>query len=618
MAYREFHYEKQYEAPDVRPAFDAITQGVSNLFRNIQQKQDQRRKASDQFSYDLDKGEYENDTRVLTELAKNVTSRAKQELRQTGRLSVDTERLMKDGLGWQQASKNQMERAKQLNNDIKSKADPYYNPEPDLNLVKWATHGENNDIDFRQRGERLSEAEKKLGGVETFRFDKYRADYVTALKPQSKEVETPLKSGASVTRYNQATFWDDERGVPGVTDKHAIRFLDSDRRVTDYYNHRISKELDQEIKAMKSSGDKRTAWMKGLSDAEIKNELINNPKKNLINSEEYGSRIRNQAKTDLQEADRINSKISYTSLSDDKNNSGGLWKNQNILHDNSINSYAQEAKSVETGKMEPVTTYGPGGRFTQKSGRPIQIDTTNPIRTDINRGLTTRNNKGNLKLNMTGYQLMPVKKGMAPFVLKSSTTEGMIEEINNIPLEYFNPEGVGLQPELKIGLNGYTINEAGVLNDIQDQMFDIASQINDAKKNNDKEKLASLENMEYSLMELKDMIGSGDYDQQDLILAGNKAGIRKIQQNMIIPADQSDLATIKNVTGGFDLRDRQYWSPDMQAVEVAYKKRYEEAKANGFGAKDEEMVPVISPSGQSGKIPRSKLEAAIKAGYKQK
>jgi hypothetical protein len=590
VAYREFHYEKQYAAPDTDQAYATQVQGITNLFRGIQQKQEQRRKAEDQFAYDLDKGAFENDTRVLTELAKNVTAMAKQDIRKTGRLSSETENLMKSGTGWQQQSVNQLERSKQLRQNIVDKGtrDPYYNPEPDLNLIKEATHGSDNDVDFRTRGERLATAESLVGGVDTFRFDKYRADYVKQIGSQFKDIETPLKSGASKAVRYEATFWDSEKGVPGVTDKDAIRFIDSDSRLAQYYDTRISRELDEEIKSMKSSGDARTSWMKGKTDVEIKNELINDPTKNLINKEQYGIRVRNQAKADLAEADRINSKVSYTNVGGDKNGSGGRWANPNILHDNTMNSLAQSAKKTD-GQMGTVATYGPGGRFTQKSGKPIQIDTTNPVRTDIDRGITTRANKGNLRFNMTGYMLMPVKKGQAPFALKSDTPEGMIEEINNMPDEYFDPNGkMGLQPDLKIGLNGYTINEAGVLNDVQDQLFDISTQIAEATKNGEKEKLATLQNVEYNLQELKDMVAGGDYDQQDLITAGNKAGVRKIQNNYIIPADASDLSTIKNVTGGFDLRDKSYWSPEMQAVEAAWKNKYAEAQKQGFVAKKEE------------------------------
>lgn len=605
MAYREFHYEKQYAAPDNSQAYATQVQGITNLFRGLQQKQEQRRRAEDQFQYDLDKGAFENDTKILTHVAKNVTARGKNEFRSSGRLSMDTERLMIDGKGWQQQSANQLERAKQLRQNIADREkDLYYNSQPDIDLLREATHGKDNDVDFRTRGERLAQAEQRIGGIDTFKFDKYRADYVKQIGSQWKDIETPLKSGASKSVRYEATFWDTDKGVPGVTDKDAIRFIDSDSRMAQYYDAKVSRDLDEEIKSMKTSGDDRTAWMKGKTNAEIKTELINDPGKNLINKEEYGIRVRNQAKTDLTEADRINSKVSYTNVGGDKNGSGGRWANPNILHDNTVNSLAQEAKS-DDGQMSTVTTYGPGGRFTQKSGKPIQIDTTNPVRTDTDKGITTRANKGNLRFNMTGYMLMPIKKGQAPFALKAKTPEGMIEEINNMPAEYFNPDGkMALQPDLKIGLNGYTINEAGVLNDVQDQLFNISSQMADATKIGDKEKLATLQNMEYNLQELKDMVAGGDYDQQDLITAGNKAGVRKIQNNYIIPADQSDLSTIKNVTGGFDLKDKSYWSPEMQAVDAAYKARYEKAKAEGFGAKKESVLPIGTTyeEGATGKV----------------
>lgn len=579
MAYRQFRNEKTYEAPDLS-FIDDTTQAISGLFRSIGKEKAERRKAADQFSYDLDKGEYENDTKLLTELAKNVTARAKQEIRRTGRISPETDAQMKEGLGWQTASKNQLERAKTLRQNITDKGtrDPYYNPEPDLNKILSATHGQENDVDFRTRGERLAEIEKSIGGADTFRFNKYRAEYVKAIGAQSKEVAS--ENGQTKNSiFNKATFWDQKTGKPGVTDDHAIDFLNSERRVSEYYDAKVDSQINEEIKQMKSSGDKRVAWMDGLSDEQVKDELLKDPSKNLINKANYGTRVRQLAKGDLQEADRIDSKTSYERKEDeDTNNSGGRWKNKNILHTNAINSFAQQAKSSTTGTMSPVTTYGPGGRFTQKSGRPIQIDTSNPVRTDINRGITTKNNKGSLRLNLTGYQLMPVKKGGAPFALKSSTVEGMIDEINEMPLEYFDPNGnLGLQPDLKIGLNGYTINEAGVLGDVNDKMMDIASQIAEARQTNDKEKLRSLEDLEVSLNELKSMM-SGDYNEQELILAANKAGIRKTKEDLIIPADDADMATVKNLTAGFNLKDKSYWSPEMLALEEAYQKRYNDAQ----------------------------------------
>jgi hypothetical protein len=620
VAYREFHVEPIYEAPNLDGFLEGSTAAISNLFRSIGQRAVQRRTAADQFQYDLEGGAFETDTKVFKEYSKNVKDRARQEIRETGRLSPETDRMQTEGRAWKKISENQLQRAKELNARITGKQDKYYNPEPDLKLVTWATVGEDNDVDFRTRGERLAKAEKEMGGVDTFRFQDYRADYVKNIGTQYKKRVTN-NPNAKNTIYNQATFWDDKTGKPGVTDDQAIDYIESDRRVAQWYDDKVSKQLEREIKGMKASGDSRVSWMKGLSDEEIKNTLINDPSKNIANSKTYGARVRDMAKGDLAEADRVNSEVAYDSTGD-KNNSGGRWTNNNILQTDTINSFAQEAKDQETGKMKTINTYGPGGRLTQKSGRPLQIDVTNPIRTDINKGITTRNNKGNIRLNLTGYQLMPVRSGMAPFALEAGTTEGMIEEINNLPLEYFNPNGkIKLQPDLKIGLNGYTINEAGVVNDIQGKKRDLAAELREATASMDKEKQVVISELIDDLDDVQQLISSGDYDVEDLILASTKAGIRKAQKEWIIPADNSDIGNIKNITGGFDLNDKSFWSPDMQAIEAAYKKRYAEAQSKGFKneAKESEsdMVQVIAPDGRTGKIPRKNLEQAIKAGYKQ-
>lgn len=588
MGYKEFHFEKTYEAPNLDGFLEKSTAAISNVFKSLTNQQLEKRKTADQFAYDLDKGAFENDTKVLGELAKNVVDRGRQELHGKGSLSLDTQHLMKDGQTFQQMSTNQMKRSTELRQLIldKGKEDPYYNPDADLDLVKEATHGKNNEVDFRTRGERLSEAEKNIGGVDSFKFHDYRAHYVKdVIGAQTKESEVPLKNGSSKTNFTQRAFWDSESGKPGVTDKHAIDFVDSEPRVALYYDKKVDDQLSSEIQKMKSSGDSRVAWMKGKSDDEIKSELISDPSKNLINKKNFGARVREAAKYDLEEADRVNTKVSYQNLDSKTDN---RWKNNNILHENSINSFAQESKSQATGETASITTYGPGGRFTQKNGRPIQMETTNPVRTDIRRGITTRDNKGSMKLNMTGYQLMPVKKGMAPFVLQGSTPEAMIEEIKKMPLEYFDPEGkVALQPDLKIGLNGYTLNEAGVLNDINDKMFNLADEIRKAGDDGDKTKQANLSMLKQDLDDLRDMIGDGDYDQRDLMFAANKAGVKKVKDDWIIPADNSDVANIKNISGGFDLRDESFWSPEMKAVQQAYKERYAEAQASGYKVKEE-------------------------------
>jgi hypothetical protein len=630
MAYKEFQVEKIYEAPDQSGFLDkynaanaAKMQGITNVFRSMQQKQELRRKTADQFQYDLDQGAFENDTKILGELAKNVTTRAKTELREGGKLSADTDMLMKDGVTYQQSSKNQMERLKQLRQNIADRKgnDNFYNPQPDLDLLKEAANGKNNDVDFRTRGERLNQAEKQVGGLKTFLRDKYTANYIKEIGTQFKKNEFPTKSGSTMTKYDQRTFWKDD-GTPGVEDKHVVRFLNSEPRVAQSYENDVNQQLDEEIDAMRNSSDSRTAWMKDLSDEEVKAKLIADPfivgedgkkvARNIINPTEYGKRVRDLAKKDLQEFDRVNSELSYSNIKDDKNDSGGAWKNDNILHNHAVNSYAQEAKKAD-GTMSTVNTNGPGGIFTQKNGKPILITSSNPTRTDINKGITTNSNKGNFAFNMTGYTLMPVRANNAPFALQSSDTEGMLKEIENIPLEHFNPNGnMRLKPTMQIGLNGFTINKANVLNDIQTKKRDLSKELSD--RNIDTKKSDEIKDLMYRLDEVKEMVSSGEYDIDDLINATNSAGINQIQKDWLIPANSADIAALKNTTGGFDLNNKDFWSEDMKVVADAYAKRAEEAKAQGYGVKKEEPAKITVIESDGSDTDKWKKDGEYKVG----
>src|SRR5690606_36210898 len=100
-----------------------------------------------------------------------------------GRVAPETQAKINELQMASTVSKNQMERLKEINQIINKKAteDPYYNPDAAIERVRLATHGEGNDVDFRTRGDRLAQAENALDGPESFRFDKYRADYVKQL-----------------------------------------------------------------------------------------------------------------------------------------------------------------------------------------------------------------------------------------------------------------------------------------------------------------------------------------------------------------------------------------------------------------------------------------------------
>jgi hypothetical protein len=581
VAYREF-----YEAPvpeAVNP-LEHTVQAISGLFQSIGKANTDKRKAADQFAYDLNEGKFENDQKVLTEYAKNVVNRGRQEILNRGRTSNETAGMMKEGKSYQQMSQIQFEKAKNIHSEILSRdaKDPYYDGQIDLNKLKVAANGENNEVNFYTRGERLADFEKTVGGIDSFKYDQYKADYVKRIGQMNRE-RTTGNPNATKTIFDEATFWDDRTGKPGVTDQHAIEYLNSDPqgRVEQLFDKRLNDQLDKEIEQMKASGDARIKWMEGKSNSDIKNELINDPSKNLINQQDYGIRKRQMAKEDLRRADRINSKVSVDYKAD-ADTTGGLYANKNIVQSYAFHNPVMQAIQGTDAGVSPSSNPGPGGVILQKNGKPIVFNSSNPKRTNVNTGITGVAKIGNVPFNLTGYQMQAFQSTGAPYLLRGNSTEEVINSINQIPLEHFDPNGkYKLQPEMKVALQGYTINQANVLNAANNQEQTIQEQIAQAQSEGDEDKVARLERTLSQIQGVRSLISTG-IDDQELALAASRAGIKGVQVNELVQATDSDLANIKAITQGFDLKDQNYWNDDMRRVSQVYQTRAQEAAAAGY------------------------------------
>ena len=608
MAYREFHYEKTYAKPNLDHFLEASTQAVSNLFQTLAQQHNQKQKNADQFNYDLNNGKFENDQKILSEYAGNVVNRGKEEIAKNGRTSNDTAGMMSQGKTWQQMSQLQFEKAKNLQAEILARdtKDPYYDGQVDLGKIKEATNGKDNEVNFMTRGDRLAEAEKNLGGVDAFKYANYRADYVKKIGEQSKEKSTG-NPNVTKSQYDQSTFWLPS-GKPGVSDDHAIDYIKSDPqgRVDAYFDKRVNDQLDSEIEKMKASGDTRNEWMKGMKKEDIKNELINNPDKNTINNKEFGVRKRDLAKEDLGEANRINSKVSVEYKAA-KNDSGGLYKNENIVHSYAFNNDKMMSPTM-SGDGKTITAVadagpnfnpGPGGVLFQKDGKPLQFSSMNPVSTDLNTGKTNKSKIGSRQFNLTSYQLQAFNNEGYPFTIQGKDPDEMIANISKIPLDHFDPNGsYRLSPEMNIALKGYSVNPANILNAANNQEIDINAKIATAQNENDDNEVSVQEKNLEKIQVLKSMIQSGA-DDQEMALAASRAGIKGIQTNELIKATDTDLGTLKAVTQGLDLKNPDYWNDGMRRVHEAYKARAAQASSSGYKSEKPKATRKAKPATMS-------------------
>lgn len=579
MAYREFYKRQEIITPD----YSEIGQGISNLFTGIAQNEKNKRTAADQFSYDL-KGGFESDHKILKEVAKNVVDRV---VKSGGRPDYETKKSMAEGKSFAELSEMQRVRAENLNKRIDDfgKQNLYYDPTSDYKNLLAASDPE---VNFQTRGGVLDNVEKNLGNARNFKKEKYLADYVKDRQRSYKEVTTG-NPDAKNTKYDQSTFWDDKTGKPGVTDEHAIDVLKSNPMLDERYSLEVEDQMGDEIVKMKASGDERANWMKGKSDIEIKNELINNPDKNLINNKTFGERKRDYAKRDLQKFNAIDSKVSY----ERKAPSGeGNVKNDAIGHSNTFQTNKTGMEGVNEnvlGAHKISNIAGPGGILMIKkgisAGKPITIEADSQKAFDLRTGKNSSRSRG--KFNLTGYQLAPFNKSGDLYQVQGNNIEELKKSIEEIPDHVLQ----NLEPELKVALSGYSLNDSKMLGDIATKAFDLSEQIGDET---DPDKKADLEIQLAELNRLKQSFNAPGMFDEDIIQAAQKNGIKQVRNDQLLMANRSDLDKVKTITDGLDLSNQAQWSPEMKEVNELYKKRYQEA----VNKKPEEKKKYPLPAGK--------------------
>lgn len=589
MAYREF-----YEAPvpeAVNP-FENTTKALVGLFSNLAANQKAKQKKIDEYKYTINKGTFENDNIYFEEGAKATTNLMKEGMKERDNYKVQAAKDLANKLEVQhQERRRQDEIFKQGDTiiDERAKKDKYYDPSVDKKMWGEAAFGEDHDINFIDRGERLDNASKVIGGGNpmSFKDREYLSDWVKSFGQKQKEVASGSPYAAK-TEVSSSPFVNPKTGKPEVTDEHAINYIKSDDegRVDQKYTWRMEKELQDEIKSMKASGDSRASWMKDMSDADIMSELINNPKKNLINSQEFGIRKREMAKRDLRDAADIQTKISVETKIDQKA-TGGLYKNDAIAYSPSyfntpteFDAPADGEEAAHTGAMtkRKGSLAGPGGVLMiskgTTTGKAITFDAESRNAYLIRSGKQSQV-VGKQPFNLTGYQLQVYRKDGRPYPIEAGSTEELIQKMRSLPQHEINK----LEPNPRIAISGYTLDKTRVLGDISNNSFKINEEIGAAKKKGDLEELNRLNSQLESITELKEKLNNGDMSDEDILNAAASSGITSIRQDQLIRAEQADLDKINNITNGLNLKDRSKWSEDMRKFDDAYRSIYTEKTA---------------------------------------
>lgn len=613
MAYRKFYNHEEPGVTDYSP----IERGIANLFSGVNEVYNKRQKKADQYGYALEYGNFENDNKFNEEYVKSVLTQGRNEIRKTGTVSSDLLSKEEQGKRYAADQKAQYTRFTNLDKAIKEKAveDPYYDPSIDKKHLSVAAFGEDGERNFTTRGQALQEAEKTIGSDPlSFRIDEYTAKWIDQ---QGKKSKGASNDG---TGYSYSSpFVDPKTGKPGVTNEHAINFLESRPETMTRMQYEVDKDLIKDVEAIKqlaSNNDKRASWAKDLSDEEILLGIKADAKKNPFNKVPYKDQVVEKTKARLKQAADISENVTVGTK---KTNEGGEGvTNDNIGHSS---TFQNNGVNVSTpgglgpqNPNAPRNVAGPGGILMIKkgvtAGRPIVIEAGSKNAFSYNTGKNSTRT-GASKYNLTGYQLAPYTTDGKLIPIQADNIDELKKKIAEMPLDQLK----NMAPSMSVALQGYTLDEGKALSEVETKSLELSKKLGDAIYDGDAQTERLLRQQIDQLAKLRSSFGSSELSDGDIANLAAQAGIKSIRNDQLLKADPADLDKVKTITGGLDLKKEDGWSDEMREVNDIYKKRWQEANSTAPATEKKvkaKMVTVTLPDGRQGQIPDSAVDQFMK------
>ena len=572
MAYREFYKPADFPVSDFSP----IARGFQNLFTGLAEARNKRTDLSNQYKYTLDYGQFENDNKFNEAYVKNVAQMGRENYKRSTSPSQQLVEAEEQGRRFRADQKAQETLFKNLNDPINKKAteDAYYKPDIELRALQLAAYGEDADVDFRTRGERLQTISGSIGSNPVaFKRKNYAHDWVNLYGKKENEKKSG-NSRVDKSNYASSPFWDDKTGSPGVTDQHVLDYLNSREDVTNSLAYEVKNEIAREadqIQKLAKQGDERFKKFKDMDDDMIALHLIANEEDNLINKTPYNERVREKGRKDLQEAAGITMKtdVNYKEAKS-RNNVSTEQRHEYTMFDNSI------------GDAERLS--GPGGTLMQKNGKPLQIQVDAENGLDLRTGKTSKR-AGESAFNVTGYQLVPFRRDGTPLLISGKSTDDLVGQINQMDDISIST----MEPEMKVVLRGFSIDRNNAINDVNRKKGDLEQQMGEAIEAGDTEAQQKLEVQIDMVERLRDNLGRDDTGDEELMGSMRRSNIttNSVRYDELIVPSQADLKRIKGVTtasdgsGGLNLSNKDHWSDDMKKVNDAYKSKLSNIREKG-------------------------------------
>ncbi len=619
MAYRTFHQEKYYDAPDFQ-GLPHTLQALGTLATIKAQRERQARDLQANSQIGIENGYFPQLQNQINAGALHLSRKLTDHFANGGMYEPAEIKNGKAYLSSLSKSGNTlMNQLKSIQEQIalKKSDDPYWNASNAENELKKAFDP---SLDTPEKIQEHLNSVRVGENPKDYDRGKIVSDFVKAHGKTITENSNTSQTGYKKESFNQNQFLND-KGVPEITSDHVKGLLAKHPIMYTSYAEDAQDQIANEIKQARAADEE---WTQGKTDEELFSDIYHgksgNPNAPTIEARDekgdpimangkpirvpmsFGDRIADMAKGEIAQYEETHNK----STVDASNYQAGA------RYGITSKAYNPPADGFNQGYLA-----GPSRMLVKKTGvgdnRMLYIPGSQAewrYDHDTNAFVKTSKNSA-IPFVMTSYQWGPVTAEGKPIPLNATSTDDMLKKIAEMPDAAFGPGAIA---DVRPIISGRAIDKASVLN-----LAYNGGKLNEAEEKarlNPDDK--NLQNDVSGLHQALDNMQADRAFDSQLIQKYIGTDIVKNQSFATSP-DDPNVQAIQGDTQ-MNIYDPKSLSPDMKLVRNAIKKRIADAakKKPEAAPQSDEMIAVISPDGKPGKIPASKLDAALKAGFKRK
>jgi hypothetical protein len=429
MAYREFRNEAYYAAPEIDQLAPQTMGMLETAMRIKAQKEAQNKSIQDNYKIANQYGYFpqnQNDINKDTEMAVQMMNAYKMSGGQgipggVKEVMAKAEAKANRGRALWDALKQKEESVKAL-----KAGDPYYKDTEDLKLIERAYDPNLTLDEIEQLTSQLAPGKNK---VATFNEAKYLDDFVKEVGERSTGVSNTTEAGVKTSSEYKGRFFD-EKGRPGITDKHVQNVLERNPDAKEYYTQRILQDVGNEYKQIKAGrisdipdtpeGQTFKSLLEYGDDNGAINYLREHPEINPINKKTEFQRISEKVKPALKEREDVHSKRESDMGNQVPNSQWGTG-NKNALN---------ASDGFDTGGPTRIVLTKTG---TGENKLPY-VYVKAAVKRNADTGEVVQGGSGSVPSMVKNYRWSAIDGSGAPMNLKSRSNTDLEKELKSLPL----------------------------------------------------------------------------------------------------------------------------------------------------------------------------------------